>query len=463
MKAHRGPGLTLATIAGIAVLITTTAARQAPVSQPKPNLGGVFGRVVDHETGAPVRFAAVQVARVRVLGQALSTVASEDGTFMFTGLQPGSYVLAAVSPAHAPSYYSTEAPPVAEPGMPFPVRSGERTGPLEIRLARGGVITGTVTDLSGDPVTGVMVNIDRWPPVVNPGQSPFYFVPRFVHSDVNGVYRAFGLTGGQYVVSSSTWYAPVSNDPATGRPRNYVRVYFPDTVDPAAAVPVEVVSGRERTGVDLRLRISSLFKISGTVSVPSDANVDYVSVSFQHAERAIDDDLPLTSGRQWTQTRMPPGTYIVTAVAAEPYITGPPPTEGRIWWAAAAVTVMDQDVSGIALVLQSSTVVTGRIVIDGTDTVAASIARPWAVTLSPVPSTPQIIRYFRIVAGQVGASGQFAIRNVTPGRYTVRLVGAPTDTAVILSTTAAGRPLVNGELEITAESTIDDMVVRVRR
>ena len=255
---------------------------------------------------------------------------------------------------------------------------------------------------------------------------------------------------------------PVSNDPATGRPRQYLRAYFPDTVDPAAAVPVEVVSGRDRTGVDLRLRISSLFRVSGTVSVPTDANVEYISVRFQHAGRAIDSDLP-RGGRQWIQTHVPPGNYVVTAVAAEPYISGPPPMEGRLWWAAVPVTVTDQDVSGVALDLQASAVVRGRIIIDGADTISAPESRPWIVTLSPIPGAPPIIRYPPVVAGQVGASGQFAIRNLTPGRYAVRLVAAPTDTAIILGASAGTRALVNGELEITAGSTIDELVVRVRR
>ena len=463
MKASRAAWMTLAMLGGIAALVTAAGARQGQASQSTPPLGVVFGRVVDHETGSPVRFADVQVSRVRSADSTRSTVASEDGTFVFAGLPQGSYVLAAANAAHAPSYYSTDTPPVPEPGLPFPVRSGERTGPLEIRLARGGVITGTVTDPNGEPVTGVMVQIQRWPPVVNPGQSPFYFRPRFVTSDVNGVYRAFGLTAGQYLVYSSTRNTPVPNDPATGRPRKYVRAYFPDTADPAAAVPVEVVSGRERNGVDLRLRIASLFKISGTVSVPADANIEHPFVRFLQMQPDSDFDLPSASGRKWAQTQIPPGNYWVTAVAAEPYIEGTPPTEGRAWWAAVPVTVTDQDVSDITLVLQSSAVVTGRIVVDGADTVPASESRPWIVTLGSIPSAPPIIRYPAIVAGRVSASGQFAIRNVTPGRYTVRLVSAPTDTAVILGTSAGARALVNGELEITAESTVDNLVVHVRR
>ena len=463
MKAYPAAWMTLAMLGAIAALVTAAGAAQAPASQPNPTLGAVFGRVVDHETGGPIRFADVQVSRVRAADATRSTVASEDGTFVFTGLQPGSYVLAAASAAYAPSYYSTSAPPVPEPGTPFPVQRGERTGPLEIRLTRGGVITGTVTDPNGEPVTGVLVDINRWPPVFNPGQSPFYFVPRFVYSDVNGVYRAFGLTAGHYLVSSGTLNTPVSNDPTTGRARKYVRAYFPDTADPATAVAVDVVNGRERAGVDLRLRIASLFRVSGTVSIPADAKVESPFVRFQQMQPDSDFDLPSGGGRQWSQARIPPGTYWVTAVATEPYISGPPPAEGLLWWAAIPVTVSDQDVSDIALVLQASTVVAGRIVVDGADTIPASESRPWIITLSPIPGAPPIIRYPPVVAGRVGASGQFAIRNVTPGRYALRLVAAPTDTAVILGAAAGARPLVNGELEISVGSSVDDLVVRVRR
>jgi hypothetical protein len=463
MKTRRVACQKMATLSIVAALFTAAAAGQSPTSQQNPGSGAVFGRVLDHETGSPVRFAEVQVSRVRSFGGMRSTVASEDGTFVIAGLQPGSYVLAATSAAHAPSYYSNDAPPVPEPGTAFVVQRDQRTGPLEIRLIRGGVITGTVTDPNGDPVTSAMVNIQRWPALVNQGQSPFYVVPRFVYSDVNGVYRAFGLPAGEYLVGSETWYAPVPADPVTGRPRKYVRAYYPDTADPAAAVPVEVVSGQARTGIDLRLRVSMLFKVSGTVSVPEEAKVEFISVRFQYANRAVDADLPSTSGRRWTQGDIPPGNYVVLATATEPYIDGPPPAEGRLWWATVPVTVADQDTSGIALILQSSAVVSGHIVIDGPDAASAPDARPWTVTLSAIPGAPPIIRYPPIVAGRVGASGQFVIRNVTPGRYALRLVAAPTDTAVILSAAAGGRTLANGELEITAASTIENLVVRVRR
>ena len=225
---------------------------------------------------------------------------------------------------------------------------------------------------------------------------------------------------------------------------------------------MEVVAGQERTGIDLRLRISQLFRMSGTVNVPAEARIESPFVRIQYAAPGIDADLSSAGGKQWIQTQIPPGNYVVTAIATEPYVPGPPPAEGRLWWAAVPVTVTDQDVSGVALTLQSSAVVSGRIAVDGPDTSTAE-ARPWTVTLSPIPSAPPVIRYPQAAAGQATASGQFAIRNVTPGRYTVRLLTAPTDTAVIVGVSAGDRALASGEIEITAGSTIDNLVVRVRR
>jgi hypothetical protein len=463
MNRPRGTWTTLAMLGGIAAFVTATGASQAPSSQQGSRFGSVYGRVVDHETGAPIRFADVQISRVRSGVENGSAVASEDGTFTFTALQPGSYVLAASSAAYPPSYYSVDPPPLMEPGSPFPVTQGQATGPLVIRLMRGGVITGTITDPSGAPVTGAMLDVHRSPPVVSPGRSPFSFANRLVYSDVNGVYRAFGLAPGKYIVSSRGSYVPVSKDPTTGRPRKQVRVYFPDTADPAAAVPVEVASGQERAGVDLRGRVASLFRVSGTVSVPADAKVDSPFVRFQPMHADGDFDLPSGGGRQWSQSEIPPGHYWITAVATEAYVEGPPPAQGRLWWAAVPLNVTDQDVSDVSLVLQSSTIVAGRIVVDGADKSAASTTRPWIVTLSPILSSPPIIQYPSAVAGQADASGLFAIRNVTPGRYTVRLVAAPSDTAVILGVTSGGREFVNGEVEIAAGSTIEPLTVRVRR
>ena len=456
--------ISLAALNGLGAASLPGDARQERASAPT---GTLFGRVVDRDTGAPVRFATVQLVRIR-LARITSITAGEDGTFAFPGLPPGTYFAAAASASHAPSFYSGGAGPAAEPGSAITVGRGEPTGPIEIRAGRGGVIAGTITDPNGDPAAGVPLQIEPWPPATNRGESLFYFQPRFIYSDSEGTYRAFGLGAGEYLVSAGPWFSMLPNDPVSGRRRKHQRVYFPNTTDPAVAVPVAVGNGQERLGIDVKLQITSLYKVTGTVEVPPDTKLDFISVRFQSSGRSVEGDqydLQSTYGRTWATTEMPPGHYWVVATATEPYVTGPPAMEGRLWWATVPLTIGSDDISGVALALQSSSVVSGRIEFDGNAAVPGSEFGQWSVTLAGIPEAPSIVRRFPSgIPGRVNAAGQFTIRNITPGRYRLKLQSASTDTAAILGASIGGRALNGLELEITADTpNLNDLVLRVRR
>ena len=421
--------------------------------------GSIVGRVVDSETGLPIRFADVQLSRIRGGGRR-PVVTAEDGTFRFDDVVPGLYVMAAATAAYPPSYYTAEKQPVPEPGSPITVRQGEVTGPIEMRLIRGGVITGTVTDSYGNPPPPTSITVTRTPVTSTPGQSPFYFFYSLIYLDPQGRYRVFGLEPGNYLVSAKAYAEPWS-DPASGRPQRNVPVYFPDTTDPTAAALVAVASGQEQSGVDLKLRTSVTFTVRGTASVPPEAKVETVLLRFQPLRPGGDSDFGFTSAggpaRQWIQSSVPPGHYTVIAHAQEPYQA----RAGRVWWATAPVVVTDQDLSGISLMLRSSVDLNGRVVLDdGTENVGLQ----WTIGLEFLPDDPPIVRYPSSEAGQITGTGTFSIRNIMPGRYRLKLLRAPTEVATIVSAMLGTRELRNAEIEITPEMTVlEPLTLRVRR
>src|SRR5918993_308050 len=89
-------------------------------------------------------------ARFALALAALCLAAAPSGRFVLTNLDPGVYRVSANAPG-----YVEEFDPTADPSEP---RNLYRPGDsVTLRLTKGGVITGKVTDAAGEPVVGARV------------------------------------------------------------------------------------------------------------------------------------------------------------------------------------------------------------------------------------------------------------------------------------------------------------------
>ena len=176
-------------------------------------------------------------------------------------------------------------------------------------MARGGAITGLVRHASGEPAPAVRVE-------VLPLDAQADLLTGSIVTDDRGVYRAFGLPPGKYVVSARIGdttgpelmqfsdtdmdgileklkrrpgraavvtgvagpgaTAPASTGlPAVGTERSptYGRapIFHPGTADPEQAAVLVVAAGDERSGIDVVLRLVRTVAIEGRVSSASDA------------------------------------------------------------------------------------------------------------------------------------------------------------------------------------------------
>ena len=302
-----------------------------------------------------------------------------------------------------------------------------------------GAVEGVLQSIDGTPAIAARVVAYKVPGSGNPDDNLNYFdLERPVLStqtDNDGHFIMQDLPPGNYYIMAGT----------AGQ-----GTYYPGVRDLKSAAKISIVSGQLVDGLDMKL----LFKNGGKVAGRVNADMALLGPRSVTITGPPLEDLvvvPVSPDGSFRLPELPQGNLFATIY---------PPTSGM---PLVKIKVTDTDISGFELTPLPTQNVTGRIVVDGADAAPASIARPWIVTLSPIPSAPPLIRYPPIVAGRVDSSGQFAIRNVTPGRYMVRLDGAPTDTAAILGVYAADRVFINGEVEISAGSTIDNLVVRVRR
>ncbi len=235
-----------------ALLLSTYAQEQsAPTPRRDETTNGTInGRVVS-ESGQPVAGATVFVRALNSPTQGRTTASDNEGNFQVNNLDSSLYTISAMVPAYTTAPRDPDAPPVY-------YRVGDT---VRLELIRGGVITGTVTNMGGEPV--VAVRVRAYMVRDAKGQSARGMILSFGErpADDRGIYRIYGLTPGAYVVfagGASTSQAFTVNAYDFDAP-----TYAPSsTPDNAAEITVR---GGEESNADIRYRSEPGRTVSGTV------------------------------------------------------------------------------------------------------------------------------------------------------------------------------------------------------
>ena len=246
-------------LAGVALLLALCIVARAQDDERKnasPLTGAITGRVVN-ENGQPIPHATIYVISPMAPIQSRNSVSDDGGNFQVNGLDALVYTVS----ASAPSYFTAPREPDS---LPTYYRIGDS---MTINMIKGGVITGTVTSPTGEPLVQVAVrstlirDANGKPP--NPGRLAVDKV-----TDDRGIYRFYGLVAGTYVVSAggrgSYWYSANAYD--TDAP-----TYAPSSTRDAAT-EITVKAGEETNGVDIRYRGEPGHAVSGFASGLSSPN-----------------------------------------------------------------------------------------------------------------------------------------------------------------------------------------------
>jgi hypothetical protein len=266
-----------ASVAGVTSLETrgpvSTAAQQSARDPSPANAGPrgtarLTGRVVALDSGRPVKR-----ARVVVSGSGLTpprtAFADDTGGYQISELPAGAVVVTASKDAFLAGAYGQASWPGS--GTPIVLADGQALDGVEIRLARGGVVTGHVFDEGGEPVVGATVRVSRL--VWMAGDSRM--TPGGVDtSDDRGEYRVFGLQPGTYYVAATAKNdsLPLRGGPAApgragGTPLAYGPTYYPSAGNIAAATAVRVRAGQETQAIDVSTRLVPVAEVNGTVAL----------------------------------------------------------------------------------------------------------------------------------------------------------------------------------------------------
>ena len=394
----------LASIATLLVVSVGVVAQEDESTNAAPRTGAISGRVVN-ENGQPVPHAAVYVGVPMDPMQGLTTSTDDSGNFLVSGLDALIYTVS----ASAPTYFIPLRDPEALP--PF-YRLGDS---VTITLIKGGVITGTVTSPTGEPLAQVSVraiivrDVNGKPP--SPGR---FAIDR--QTDDRGVYRIYGLPTGTYVVAAGgrSTYGYANNAYDTDVP-----TYAPSSAR-ETAMEVAVQAGNEAT-VDIRYRGDSGHVVSGMVTGPiasnSNTNITlaqivngaplYNSVSFQQFNR-----------KGFAFYGVADGEYDVVAqsyfgrgeaIASEPR----------------RITVKGTDITGLELVVRELASIRGRLVLEPSTAAECKSKRqpllPETVLVArrSEKNTPKdqlpLSNFF--AQSVPNAAGDFVMNNLSPGQF----------------------------------------------
>jgi protocatechuate 3,4-dioxygenase beta subunit len=392
---------------------------RAPDAAP---VGTISGRVVDAQSGAPLRRVMVRVSGANLReGRIVTTDA--DGRYQITGLPGGSFNLSASRPGYVDLSYGQRQP--LEPGKPLTLRAQQTLEHIDFALLRGAVVTGRVLDEFGEPLPDVSVTpmrlmysgTGRRPAPVGSGRPG-------TTNDI-GEFRVYGLMPGDFIITATHRANGFGSAPDDRG--GYAPTYYPGTPNIAEAQAIRVGSGQTLTDVTIMLSPTRLAQISGmafdangqilkqgSVNVMSNQNGYFSSGGFAQ----------IRPDGTFTINGVPPGEYRIMANTNTPaLVTGPTPAPPD--QPAAVVAVNGTDITNLRLDVPRRLSLRGRVIIDSGVT---EQPRLQGMRVTAMATGPSLITGATREA-TIDGDSTFEIQSL-PGSMMIRANGLPAGWAV---------------------------------
>jgi hypothetical protein len=411
--------------------------------------------------------------------------------------------------------------------VPVAIGEGERRGNLSITLWRPAVITGRAIDDAGDPLINAEVRAVRQVFIAGRPQND---TPIRGKTDDRGMYRFSSLLPGDYLIAvlstvlsepatlagalsavgnrdylrtmMAIGTAPMVLDRATGAvPGNsrtlvgslsllpglpaddgawkvYPTTYHPGSLTRRGARVVRTSAGETRADVDVAVRLTDSYQVSGTLMAP-DGPAAWHGIHLVQAET---EDTPLVDvstavtdqNGAFTFHGVPPGQYVARVVRI-PWPTGPgaqlgiaggtgvipyvanfsamPPAGAAIpvpaeplLHASEPVTVGSRHIRDLLVTLRPGPRVTGRAHFDGSAALPSEAEwRAMEDYLEPANGRQEPL----YSPGRFSEDGRFTTPSLWPGRYLIR--GGGPSRWIFKSVTVAGREVGHIPIDITTD------------
>ncbi|HEY1495289.1 MAG TPA: carboxypeptidase regulatory-like domain-containing protein [Candidatus Solibacter sp.] len=338
----------------------------------------VAGRVLEDHTGNPLPLVEIRLLKPGQRAVVAELETDAEGRFHSPEVAAGEYTLEFAKA----NYVNAE----------LHLAAGQSA---TVRLVRGGVIAGRVTDPKGQPIPGAKI----FTMVKTANSAVLRPMANVIGADELGQYRIFGLPPGQYGVAAAY--------DATAKGAGAGVLFFPNNQRPRVFT---VSGGEEFAGTDFALQPQALYKVSGKVELPrkgvamelSLASADQPALSYASMESAKDGTFKFEG--------IAPGSY-------ELFASGPrngygylgASLEPKAFFGRTRVEVI-QNVEGVTIAVQPAKAI--AVELRGR---AAACPAPATVTLSPLEAWH--IMGDRTVQARIGEPQ--LVEQLAPGRYQV--------------------------------------------
>jgi protocatechuate 3,4-dioxygenase beta subunit len=413
---------------------------QTPGGQPVEK-ARMEGQVISL-TGEPIKKAAVRLQGNSTpqintgAGPSMPTAytAQSDaaGNFVFEEVEPGRYTLSADRAGFVRGVYGVRAN--SNIAAPLVLTAGQKMIGLSIKLTPEGSISGKITDEDGDPVPRAQVII--YQSRYQNGRRTLQMAGSAVNSAANdGTFQFSGLSAGRYYLTAADLQGFVVTGPPAvpgtkGPEMTYVTTFYPNGTDTSSAAGIDVSSGNEVRGIEIRLQKARVFRVRGRV----DASGSETNTALQLVPQNAPDAMMLLSPNigqvrpdaTFSFEHVLPGTYLIRSRSISSNNEAGP-VKPR--YSHQTVTVSSANLDDVEVRLIPADDISGKITTEGREQAASSGTQPPRplpnVTLNPIQAG------FGGSAGiQTNADGTFLIRNVPPDAYYVTVNFLPGGTYV---------------------------------
>ena len=490
---------------------TSPPAAQTPGRDaPTPSATGtaiVSGVVTSEEsTPRPVRRALLTLSSPDATPR--TTLTDDDGRFAFTGQPAGRFTLSAAKAGWVTGYFGVRGAGRG-PGTTVAVGGGQKVT-ADLTMTRGAVIAGRIVNQFGQPQADVQPVVMEFRTIASERVLSFVrggVTPRLSATDDRGEYRIYGLPPGTYVVSampapamalSATrettadeiqWArrntgavaSQAAPPPAQGAAVGLAPVFYPGTSDAAAATPIVLAAGAERTGIDFAMVPVPMAKVDGNLTRSDGQPVQAVQLTIVGREALVNPADTITTrpvispqGR-FSFPVVRPGEYRIIAQSpsrsasppAAPAAPGAQPVlQPRVFdlYAIVDVTVNGRDIDNLTLALQPGTTITGRIVFEGATLTPPEDPLRTQLVLMPPSSVWSVASAVSTYRTFPQPDRTFSIAGVMPGRYLWTTNVSATATGggpawTLKSIVMGGRDIAEEPIDVRPGASLSDVVV----
>jgi hypothetical protein len=323
---------------------------QAPDVKPDDKCS-VEGTVLNSVTGEPVKKARVTLAPIAPRTDALAATTDAAGHFLIDEVDAGRFNLSASHSGYTQPVSSRGGP---KPNPALTLEKGQKIKDVVLKLAPEGVISGRILDADGDPLEGV--DIECMSIEYQRGKRQLVASHR-TNVDEIGEFRLPRLAAGEYIIRATSYdEMPVQERPGGGAGAGqaskdrYVATYYPSTMNPNNASPIEVSPGAQ-IGITITLMRTRTFSIKGHVNSGSEKSGVFLSPRGE-LQPGGPRGTGLDSQGRFQLEGIAPGSYLLFAGDEHTGVRMP-------------LEVHDENIEGIELSPQPYGEILVRAIIDG--------------------------------------------------------------------------------------------------